>query len=169
MKLIYIPIIIISIIYPIIGAELSDCRNSSPNDLAKHFFEIHNNFYCKDPNQFRDAISPRFFAALEKEYRCISIPEVCAIEAVPWIAAQDGEIGGPIRFKTLYESDTKADVEINYKLVLTPDRSWERSSTLHFIRQDKNSCWIISDITMPEIGSFVEMIERWHKEYGESE
>jgi hypothetical protein len=140
------------------------CAIDDPAAAAQSFYTHHTDFSSKDPTAFKDLLTPRFFAALDKEYKCAQ-GDVCAIEADPWTDAQDGTIGKPVAFATTSNADGKAVVAMTYPFILnkTPHK---QHATLLLQRTSATECWQLDDVKGPRGNSLVQMIEKWHKEFG---
>src|SRR5438874_614596 len=93
------------------------CATDDPAAVAKSFYTKHAQFSSEDPAKIRSIITPRFFAALEQEYKCAQ-GQICALEADPWIDAQDGAIGKPVEFATASNSGLEATVSMTYPFIL---------------------------------------------------
>ncbi len=78
------------------GTAYAGCENANVEQLAKDFFGSHRNFYYVEPLEVKSLLTPEFYTILENEYKCKSEGELCAIEADPWLSAQDGAIAAPI-------------------------------------------------------------------------
>jgi hypothetical protein len=144
------------------------CIQGDGVDFARAFYEKHQNFYYADPAAIKDLLAPRFFAILEKEHKC-SNGEICAIEADPWMSAQDGEIGKPIGFKLSNGDANTASVRMSYLFVLGENKKLPRSVELKLERNPASSCWMVADLITPHDGSLRDAVEKWHKQYGDAQ
>ena len=138
---------------------------SDPADAAKTFYSQHPNFYCEDPKTVSDLVAPRLLAALKLEYACAQ-GEICAIEAVPWTDAQDGDVSAPITFKASDRAVSHAVVDMRYTFVLSKSERQPQRVQLKFERSDPSACWLLSDLVEPGGDSLLAQLEKWHKEYG---
>lgn len=132
---------------------------------AEYFYHNHANFYFEDLPSARSLVAPRLLSALKREYTC---PELCAIEAVPWLDAQDGEVAEPIAFDTVETGPTRALIVMEYFYHLGPGSSFNRKQKvyLEFERKDAGQCWLLSDLVSPSGISLVNMLEAWHYQNG---
>ena len=138
---------------------------SDPADIAKTFYSQHPDFYYEDPKTVSDLIAPRLLAALKLEYACAQ-GDICAIEAVPWTNAQDGDVSAPITFKTSNQTVSHAVVDMRYTFVLSESQRRPQRVQLKFERSDPSACWLLSDLVEPGGDSLLTQLEKWHKEYG---
>jgi len=141
------------------------CAVDDPAAVAKSFYSRHAQFFSEDPARIKTIITPRFFAALDREYKCAQ-GEICALEADPWTDAQDGSIGKPIEFATASNSGVEASVSMTYPFVLDKAHREQKHVTLQLQRKSPTDCWLLGDLVGPLGDSLVEAIEKWHKEYG---
>ena len=143
------------------------CATDDPAAAAQSFYSQHAEFTSKDPTAFKALLTPRFFAAQDKEYKCAQ-GEICALEADPWTDAQDGTIGKPIAFATTSNAGGKAAVSMTYTFVLGKTHR-KQHATLLLQRMSASECWQLDDVKGPRGESLVQMIEKWHKQYGVSD
>ena len=138
---------------------------SDPAKVAKTIYTQHHDFYFEYPKTVSTFVAPRLLAALKLEHACPQ-GELCAIEAVPWTDAQDGEIAEPITFKAVKQTATQAVVEMRYTFVLNESDRRQQQVHLVFDRSKPGACWLLSDLVGPSGNSLVALIEHWHKEFG---
>ena len=146
-------------------SSLAACPADDPVASAKSFYSDHRNFYTEEPSKIKKLTSPRLLAALEQEFKC-SNGDICAIEADPWIDAQDGGIGTPIDFSLVSNSGLLAKVQMTYTFVLSKTQRRKQHVTLLFQRNSPSDCWLIGDLVGPSGSSLVTTLEKWHKEFG---
>src|SRR5260370_40810822 len=82
------------------GPAAADCPKAA--DWARAFYSEHYSFYAGAPDPILQFTTPEFGALLKKEW-AYSKGEVGRMDYDPWLGAQDGEIGKPVRFSV--ESD----------------------------------------------------------------
>lgn len=140
------------------------CAIDDPAAVAKSFYSKHANFSSEDPAKIKTIVTPRFFDALDREFKCAQ-GQICALEADPWMDAQDGDIGKPVEFATASNSGVEATVSMTYPFVLGKTHSQKRV-TLLLQRESPTNCWLLSDLVGPRGESLVRAIEEWYKEYG---
>ena len=133
---------------------------------AKYFYLSHKDFYYAEPKNIKHLVAPKFYLALNEEHNCSAdTGNLCAIDADPWIDAQDGELSEPINFENLTNLDTKAIVKMSYIFLLSPNKKMPQTVTMHFERSKTNACWLLSDFITPNGGSLLNHLESWHKRY----
>lgn len=142
------------------------CATDDPVAVAKTFYSDHADFSLKDPSTIRSLITPRLFAALDREYKCVSQGQVCALETDVWTDAQDGEIGKPVEFIIASHSGVAASVTMTYPFILEKTRRRKQHVTILLQRKSPADCWLISDLVGPRGESLVGFMEKWHKEFG---
>ena len=140
------------------------CTIDDPVAVAKSFYSKHADFSSEDPAKIKGIVTPRFFAALDREYKCAQ-GQICALEADPWTDAQDGSIGKPVEFATASNSGLEARISMTYPFILGKAHSQKRV-TLVLQRESPTGCWLLSDLVGPQGESLVQAIEKWFKEYG---
>ena len=141
------------------------CAIDDPAAAAQSFYTKHADFSTQDPTPIKELLTPRLFAALAMEYKCAQ-GEICAIEADPWTDAQDGSIGKPVAFATTSNAGGKAAVSMTYTFVLDKSHRKPKHATLLLQRTSASECWQLDDLKGPLGVSLVQMIEKWHKQYG---
>ena len=142
------------------------CAIDDPRTVAESFFGKHAQFSSENPSKIKGVVTPRFFDALDREYKCAQGQE-CAIEADPWTDAQDGRIGKPVVFTTVSNSGTDASIAMTYPFILDKTHRSEKRATLVLRRESANECWLIGDLLSPSGESLLQNVEKWHKQYGE--
>ena len=84
-------------------ACLADCATEAPA-AARQFWERHSHFYERTDPTLRDATTPRFYAALEREWSCVKTAGCAAYE--PWPHPGDVRIAGhPTFYVSLDQPD----------------------------------------------------------------
>jgi hypothetical protein len=141
------------------------CAIDDPVVAARMFYADHSAFSSENPDRVRSIVTPRFFSALDREYKCAQ-GQICALEADPWTDAQDGKIGKPVDFSLASKSGVEARVWMSYPFVLDNAHRKQQRVTLVLQRQSATDCWLIDDLVGPLNESLVGSIEKWHKEYG---
>ena len=141
------------------------CASDDPAVVAKSFHDKHAEFSSEDPAKIKTIITPRFFDALDREYKCAQ-GDLCAIEADPWTDAQDGSVGKPIEFATVSNSGTEATVSMTYPFILDKAHREQKHATILLQRKSATECWLIGDLKGPLGESLLQNVEAWHKKYG---
>ncbi len=137
---------------------------SDPVQAAKDFYRSHENFYCTDPTTIRNLITPRLYHTLKAEYDA-SQGEVGAIDADPWIDAQDGEIHPPITFTCVSDSGKKATVKMSYLFFLGPTVTRPQTVLLNLEKDPTSAHWLIADLKTPHGESLIKLITHYRKKY----
>lgn len=143
------------------------CGSDDPVAVAQSFFEKHTSFSSENPAKIKSIITPRFFHALDREFKCAQ-GEVCAIESDPWTDAQDGKIGKPVVFATASNSGVEAKISMTYPFILDTTHHEQKHATLVLQRSTPTACWLIDDLIDPSGDSLVQYVEKWHKEFGDA-
>ena len=141
------------------------CAIDDPAVFAKSFYSKHAEFSSENPAKIRTIITSRFFAALNREYKCAQ-GEICALESDPWTDAQDGDIGKPVEFTTASNSGVAATVSMTYPFILGKTHREQKRVTLLLERKSPSDCWLLNDLVGPRGESLLRTIEKWHKEFG---
>lgn len=152
------------IMFAAIRSVPASCAIDDPAAVAKAFYHQHTNFSSEDPARIKKIVTPRFFEALDREYKCAQ-GQICAIEADPWTDAQDGNIGKPVEFAVTSSSGVDAKVSMTYPFILGKKHE-QKQVTLLLQRQSPTECWLLGDLVGPRGESLVRQIEAWFKEYG---
>jgi len=147
------------------GLAHAGCETTAPEAVAKAFYSKHANFYFEDPIKIESLIAPRLFAALSREYKCAK-GDICAIDAVPWTNAQDGDVGNPVEFRAIKSTPTQSTVRMTYPYIISKTQRRQQHVTLILERKSSSECWLFADLVPPRGKSLVESIEKWHKEFG---
>ena len=141
------------------------CESDDPVAVAKSFHDKHAEFSSEDPAKIKTIVTPRFFDALDREYKCAQ-GDLCAIEADPWTDAQDGEMGKPVEFATVSNSGTEATVSMTFPFILDKAHPQQKHATVLLQRKSAADCWLIGDLKGPRGESLLQNVEAWHKKYG---
>jgi len=128
------------------GPAAADCPKAA--DWARAFYSEHYSFYAGAPDPILEFTTPEFGALLKKEW-AYSKGEVGHIDYDPWLGAQDGEIGKPVRFSVETESPNMAVVSMSYPYVLDPKRPPERHTAHLVLRKREHECWHLHDFITP--------------------
>lgn len=152
--------ILLSVIFQ--QAANATCEKSDVAKTAKEIFTNHRDFFSVDPVTIKSLLAPELFAVLADEYSCTSQGELCAIEADPWLDAQDGDIAEPIRFTVTNQGALTASVEMNYLFVLSETQKENKTVTLQLKKEQSDSCWLLDDFVTPQNKSFKKIVKQWH-------
>jgi hypothetical protein len=124
----------------------ADCPNAA--DWARAFYSEHYSFYADAPDPILKFTTPEFGALLKKEWAYAN-GEVGHLDYDPWLGAQDGKIGKPVRFSVETESPDTAIVSMSYPFVLEPKRPPERHTVHLVLRKREQECWQLQDFITP--------------------
>ncbi|WP_386070923.1 hypothetical protein ACFJIW_09795 [Tahibacter sp. UC22_41] len=150
----------------IMRSAAAACPSDDPAAVSKLFYAQHAEFSSEDPAQIKEVVTRRLFDALDREHKCAQ-GQICALEADPWMDAQDGKIGKPVEFATVSNSGTEAAVSMTYPFVLDRTPRQQRV-TLLLQRDSSKGCWLLNDLVGPHGDSLVGTIEKWFREYGDA-
>jgi hypothetical protein len=128
------------------GPVAADCPKAA--DWARTFYSEHYFFYAGAPDPILQLTTPEFGALLKKEW-AYSKGEVGHFDYDPWLGAQDGEIGKPVRFSVETESPDMAIVAMSYPYVLDPKRPSERHTAHLVLHKREHECWQLHDFITP--------------------
>jgi hypothetical protein len=128
-------------------ATAADCPKAA--DWARAFYAEHYFFYAGEPDPILQFTTPEFGALLKKEW-AYSKGEVGHLDYDPWLGAQDGEIGKPVRFSVESESPDTAVVSMSYPYVLDPKNPPERHTAHLVLRKREHECWHLADFITPK-------------------
>ncbi|MCJ2367299.1 hypothetical protein [Aeromonas dhakensis] len=129
--------------------------------LAKAFWSEHKDFYYADPAPLKALLTPDFFAVLSSEAECNADGEVCAIDADPWINAQDGEVSEPVSFTLAKEQKQGVTVRMHYLFALSDAQKEPQTVSLHFQKSGDNRCYLMDDFIPPGDGSLKQRLRQW--------
>src|SRR6266487_1279692 len=125
---------------------VADCPKAA--DWARTFYSEHYFFYAGAPDPVLQFTTPQFGALLKKEW-AYSKGEVGHMDYDPWLGAQEGEIGKPVRFSVETESPDRAVVSMSYPYVLDPKRPPEQHTAHLVLRKREHECWHLHDFITP--------------------
>ena len=151
-------------VHVLIGAEPKAIAHEDVEEIARDVYENYYDFYWKEIPGFSDYVTSDFYASLLKEWKC---KEVCAIEAVPWLDAQDGEVSEPVTYKLEAETELESSVKMSYVFYLSETQKKTQFVNLLFFRESGDKPWKLADFITPRGNSLKKQIVEWHKEYGD--
>ena len=124
----------------------ADCPKAA--DWARAFYSEHYLFYGGAPDPILQFTTPEFGALLKKEWG-YSKGEIGHLDYDPWLGAQDGKIGKPVRFSVESELPDTAVVAMSYPFVLDPKHPPERHTVHLVLRKREHECWQLQDFITP--------------------
>lgn len=131
------------------------CSGATPTAVAQSFYRSHYLFWDQAPQRLGDAVAAPLLALLRSEHACRDGGELCAIDADPWLGAQDGEAVDP-----RFQAEGRDRVRVAYRFELGEERS-ERSAQLLFVHE--RGCWRIADLISPDGGSLRRSLAQFHR------
>jgi hypothetical protein len=128
------------------GLAAADCPKAA--DWARAFYSEHYSFYADAPDPILQLTTPEFGELLKKEW-AYAKGEVGHMDYDPWLGAQDGEIGKPVRFSVESELPDTAVVAMSYPYVLDPKHPPARHTVHLVLRKEEHGCWRLHDFITP--------------------
>ena len=134
----------------------------SAASVARELYEQAATFYV-DPVLAGDRLTPELRSLIERDQACAAEQGMCAIGADPWSAAQDGERGDPVTYRTfdverrIKDSPTAAKVEVCFSFVLDPQAPEQRCAVLVMERALRTP-WRVADLIDPDGQSLRELL-----------
>lgn len=141
MKLLMIVLALISS-----GVAAADCPKAA--DWARAFYSDHYSFYAEPSDRVLQLTTSEFGALLKREWDYAK-GEIGHLDYDPWLGAQDGEIGKPVRFSVETESPDTAIVSMSYPFVLDSKHPPERHMVHLVLRKREHECWQLQDFITP--------------------
>lgn len=133
----------------------SACLGETPLAAAQAWFRQHYTFWNEPPAALRDAFAPPLLRLLEREQAC-TVEGVCAIDADPWLDAQDGEARDPEFF-----SEGRDSVRLRYRFVLD-ERAPAQTRELRLRFSGAGRCWRAADLIGPDGRSLSQALAAYH-------
>jgi len=124
------------------GVAAADCPKAA--DWARAFYSEHYSFYADPSDGVLQLATPEFGALLKREWDYAK-GEIGHLDYDPWLGAQDGEIGKPVRFSVETESPDTAIVSMSYPFVLESKHPPERHVVHLVLRKREHECWQLQD------------------------
>jgi len=135
--------------WPCPGDPLDSPTGHVVRKLYRQFPRFH-----ADPEPARALLSDGLLALLQKDAACADENGMCAIEADPWTAAQDGDHAEPLHYRRLaLEKDADgnevaASVELCYRFTLG-ETAEQRCAVLNLTRGPRTA-WKVDDLVSPD-------------------
>jgi hypothetical protein len=146
------------------SAQGAECLGTDPLAAAQEFFGKHRSFVSDDTDEHSDVLETPLFNVLKIEHQCAQ-GDLCAIEADPWMGAQDGEMERPISFKLHAVAALQATVSMSYTFKLASNLARTQKVELKLARQTTNQCWRLADLTQPDGTSLLLYLTDWQSKY----
>lgn len=129
--------------YALAAPAHAACLGETPLAAAQAWFRQHYTFWNEPTTTLGDAFAPPLLRLLEREQAC-KVEGVCAIDADPWLDAQDGQARDPEYF-----GEGRDVVRLRYRYVLDEDAlAQPRELRLRF--SGAGRCWRAADLIDPE-------------------
>jgi hypothetical protein len=139
-------------------ASFADCATEAPA-AARQFWEGHSHFYEQTDPTLREVTTPRFYAALEREWSCIKTAGCTAYE--PWPHPGDVRIAGHPTFYVSLDQPDHVLVSMNYAFRGTYGRGGPQQFVIMTLTQRPDGrCWLLDDLVTSQHGSFRERFQR---------
>lgn len=139
-----------------------DPLDSPTGHVVRKLYRQFPQFYA-EPEPARVLLSDGLFVLLQKEAACMDENGMCAIEADPWTAAQDGDHGDPLHYRHLSRqkdddgNEVAASVELCCQFTLG-GASEQRCVVLKLVRGPRTP-WKVDDLVSPDGQSLRETLQ----------
>lgn len=141
------------------AASLADCATDAPA-AARQFWESHSHFYERPDPTLREVTTPRFYAALEREWACFAKSAAC-VAYEPWPHPGDTSIAGHPTFYVSLDQPDHVLVSMNYALRGPYGRAGLQQFVIMTLTQGPHGrCWLLDDLVTAQQGSFREQFHR---------
>jgi len=138
---------------------LADCASEAPA-AARQFWESHSHFYEATDPTLREVTTPRFYAAIEREWACIARNAGC-VSYKPWPHPGDVSIAGHPTFYVSLDQPDHVLVSMNYALRGPYGRAGPQQFVIMTLTQRPDGrCWLLDDLVTARQGSFREQFPR---------
>jgi hypothetical protein len=142
-------------------ASLADCASEAPA-AARQFWQGHSHFYEKADLTLREVTTPRFYAALEREWACVAASAGCVVFK-PWPHPGEATIAGHPTFYVSFDQPDHVLVSMNYALHGPYGETGPQQFVIMTLRPGPNGrCWLLDDLVTAQQGSFREQFSRPH-------
>lgn len=142
------------------AASLANCGNDAAA-VARQFWEQHSRFYEKDDPDLQAATTPRFYAAIQREWACAAKNRAC-LGYVPWPHPGDKRLRFPPTFYVpvsrpdLWSVTRPVHVLVSMTYTMTgPDGGIgpDEYVVVTLTQGANDRCWLVDDVVTPEHGS----------------
>jgi hypothetical protein len=141
------------------AVSLADCATEAPA-AARQFWESHSRFYERADPTLRDVTTPRFYAALEREWACIGKNPAC-IAYDPWPQPGDTTVAGHPTFYVSLDQPDHVLVSMNYALRGPYGMAGSQQFVIMTLMPaPQGRCWLLDDLVTAQQGSFREQFHR---------
>ncbi|KRD79872.1 hypothetical protein [Lysobacter sp. Root983] len=143
--------------YALAAPAHAACLGETPLAAAQAWFRQHYTFWNEPTTTLGDAFAPPLLRLLEREQAC-KVEGVCAIDADPWLDAQDGEARDPEYFV-----EAEDVVRLRYRFVLD-ERMPTQSRELRLRFSGADRCWRAADLVSPDGRSLLRTLTSYYDE-----
>ncbi|KRA20836.1 hypothetical protein [Lysobacter sp. Root604] len=143
--------------YALAAPAHAACLGETPLAAAQAWFRQHYTFWNEPTTTLGDAFAPPLLRLLEREQAC-KVEGVCAIDADPWLDAQDGEARDPEYFV-----EAEDVVRLRYRFVLD-ERMPTQSRELRLRFSGADRCWRAADLVGPDGRSLLRTLTSYYDE-----
>jgi hypothetical protein len=134
---------------------MADCA-AEATAAARQFWESHSHFYERTDSSLRDVTTPRFYAALKREWACAGQSAGC-VAYDPWPHPGDTNIAGHPTFYVSLDRPEHVLVSMNYALRGPYGRAGSQQFVIMTLIPGLDSrCWLLDDLVTEQLGSFRE-------------
>lgn len=135
------------------------CVAPDPLATARYIHDERLLFYA-DEGASADLISPALFKLLKRDWQCQAPGDICAIEADPWVNAQDGDVLGPIEYRELSNADGRAVVQMDYRFGFAENAAdaQTQSTALVLVQDAGDHCWRLDDLRVNDAPSLKQLL-----------
>ncbi|WP_374355662.1 hypothetical protein [Chitinimonas sp.] len=133
------------------GTTVFACGDREAISLASRLFAKHRLFYAQETPGLKKIVSPAFYQALKGHYRCGEKEGgICHLDYEPWLGAQDGEVGAPVKYAVTARSADGVSVSMSYAFVLEPGTPKKAQTVvLQLQKAAEPQCWLVDDLVTP--------------------
>lgn len=141
------------------AVSLADCTTDAAA-AAQQFWSSHSHFYQKADPALHDVTTPRFYAALEREWACTARAPAC-LAYEPWPHPGDTSLAGHPTFYVSLEQPDHVLVSMNYAFRGSFGRPGPQQFVIMTLTAGPSGqCWLVDDLLTEKLGSFRERFPR---------
>jgi hypothetical protein len=142
------------------GNAHAACLGATPVAAASAFYRHHYTFWNDPLPTLEQDTTARLLRLLKRDRACADVGEICAINADPWLDAQDGEARDP-----RFVAEGKNVVQVRYRFVLGGGQpSQPQVARVRLARE--GGCWRVDDLVGPNGASLREALASYHYDPG---
>lgn len=138
------------------GSARAACLGDTPVAAASAFYRHHYRFWNDPLPTLEQTTTARLLRLLKRDRACAGEGEVCAINADPWLDAQDGEARDPE-----FVAQGRDVVQVRYRFELGGGQpSQPQVARVRLARE--GGCWRVDDLIGPNGDSLSAALARFH-------